>query len=173
MDIFDLTVADIMQTDVVTVRPDLSVAKLLDLLEERDISGVPVVGPDDTVAGVVSLSDVARAAGEEAATGEAPSRRTPDAAVRDRPSGFFRMPDGPLLSLPAGLPKTKLGARAVRDIMTPATFSVRPDASVPELARFLDQGGVHRALVLEGSVLAGIVTAMDVVRVLARAGVEA
>lgn len=57
--------------------------------------------------------------------------------------------------------------------MTPATFSVRPEASLAQLARFLVRGGIHRALVLEGSTLAGIVTPMDVVRVLARAGVEA
>lgn len=172
MDIFELSVADIMQTDVVTARPDLSVADLLDLLEEEEVSGVPVVGPDDTVLGVVSLSDVARAASEEAATGEPPSRREPESG-RDRPSAFFRFPDGSLPLLPASLPRTKLGARAVRDIMTPATFSVRPEASLVQLARFLEQGGIHRALVLEGSSLAGIVTPMDVVRVLARAVVEA
>lgn len=169
MDIFELTVADIMQQDVVTVPPDLTVAKLLELLEEEDISGVPVVGTDGTVEGVVSLSDVARAVGEEAATGEPPSRRGPDPS-RDRLSAFFRLPDGPLPGLPASLPRSKLGSRAVRDIMTPARFSVRPQASLVQLARFLSQGGIHRALVQEGPALDGIVTTMDVARAVARAG---
>lgn len=168
MDIFEITVADIMATDVVTVRPDVTVARLLELLEEEDISGVPVVGSDDTVEGVVSLSDVARAAGEEATTGEPPSRRQGERG-RDGLPAFFRLPDGPVTRLPPSLPRTKLGARAVRDLMTPATFSIRPGASLVQLARFLDQGGIHRALVLEGSALKGIVTTMDVIRVLARA----
>lgn len=57
---------------------------------------------------------------------------------------------------------------AVRDIMTPATFTVRPDATLAELARFLVRGEIHRALVLEGERLVGIVTAFDIVRAIAR-----
>lgn len=123
MDIRELTVADVMQEDVVTAAPDLTVARLL---EKEDFTGVPVVGPD-----------------------------------------------GPLPRLPASLPRSKLGTRAVRDIMTPATFSVRPEASLVELTRFLVQGGMHRALVLDDSALVGIVSSMDVVRAVARAGVPA
>lgn len=171
-DILRWTVADIMQEDVLTVAPDVTVAKLLELLEEHDVSGLPVVGADDDVQGVVSVSDVARAAGEEAASGRPPSRRGRDPS-RDPLSTFFRLPDGPATGLPSSLPRSKLGARAVRDIMTPATFSVRPEATLAELARFLVQGGVHRALVLDGSTLAGIVTSMDVVRAVGRAEVPA
>lgn len=164
MDIFDLTVADIMQEDVVTVAPDHTVAELLELLEREGISGTPVVGSDGTVEGVVSLSDVARAAAEEASGGDGESREEGD----DR-SAFFRSPGVPLSRLPGSLPKTKLGTLAVRDIMTGATFSVRPEASLVELARFLEGAGVHRALVLDGAALAGLVSSMDVVRAVARA----
>ena len=51
--------------------------------------------------------------------------------------------------------------------MMPATFSVRPEATAAELARFLLRAGVHRALVFEGSKLVGIVTTMDVLRAVA------
>lgn len=170
-DIYRWTAADVMQRDVITLTPDAPVAELLQLLEEEGISGVPVVGPDETVEGVVSLSDVARAADEEAATGEPPSRHGRDPR-RDGPPGFFRLPDGALSLLPPSLPRSKLGSRSVRDIMTPATLTVRPDASVVEVARFLDRAGVHRALVMDGSVLVGIVTTLDLVRALARAGEE-
>jgi CBS domain-containing protein len=56
----------------------------------------------------------------------------------------------------------------VRDIMTPATFTVRPDATLREAARFLVRGGIHRALVLDGKQLVGIVSAFDIVRALAQ-----
>lgn len=170
--IFRWTAADVMQRSVIAVPPEAPVAELLKLLEDEGISGVPVVGPDETVLGVVSVSDVARAAAEEASTGEPPSRRARDSG-RDGPSGFFRLPDGALSVLPPSLPRSKLGSRSVRDIMTPATLTVRPDASLVEVARFLDRAGVHRALVMDGSVLAGIVTSLDLVRALARASDEA
>ncbi|MFW6192777.1 MAG: HPP family protein [Gemmatimonadota bacterium] len=171
-DILRWTAADVMQRDVIAVSPDAPVAELLDLLQEEGISGVPVVGPDETVLGVVSLSDVARAASEEASTGKPPPRRARDPG-RNGPSSFFRLPDGALSALPPSLPRSKLGSRSVRDIMTPATLTLRPDASLVEVARFLDRAGVHRALVMDGSVLAGIVTTLDVVRALARSSDQA
>lgn len=169
-DIFQWTAADVMQTDVITVAPDVSVASLLQLLEEKAISGVPVVGSNDTVEGVVSLSDVARAATVEATTGQPPARQRDPG--RGNPSAYFRPHDIPLAHLPSSLPRSKLGTRSVRDIMTSAVLSVRPDASLVEVAKFLDQAGVHRALVLKESVLVGIVTSMDVVRAVSRTEVS-
>jgi predicted transcriptional regulator len=68
----------------------------------------------------------------------------------------------------AGLPASfEAASLNVRDVMTPATFTVRPDATLRELARFLVRGGVHRALVLEDERLIGVVTAFDVVRAIA------
>lgn len=174
-DLARITVEDVMNTEVISVRPDLSVAELVELLEEEGITGAPVLDPDGVVVGVVSGTDVARAAleegrersefGDEAAG--APSRRDGEA-----PGAYFRQPDGLAgegyaWALPARLPKTRLGTRAVREIMTPATFSVRPEATLSDLARFLIRAGVHRALVLEGSRLAGLVTSMDVLRLVA------
>lgn len=170
-DIFQWTAADVMQTDVITVAPDVPVASLLQLLEEKTISGVPVVGSNDTVEGVVSLSDVGRAVSVEAITGQPPARQRDSG--RGGPSAYFRPYDVPLAHLPSSLPRSKLGSRSVRDIMTSAVLSVRPDASLVEVAKFLDEAGVHRALVMEGPALVGIVTSMDVVRAVSRAEVFA
>ena len=56
---------------------------------------------------------------------------------------------------------------SVSDIMTPVSFTIDGDATVTELASFLVRGKIHRALVVEGGQLAGIVTAVDVLRVVA------
>lgn len=167
-------VSEIMRTDVVTVAPDRTVADLVDLLEREGITGVPVVDADEVVVGVVSVTDVARAALREA-SGDAGGGDT--GAREEGPGGYFRYPDGPGSAgtagwLPAGLPRTRLGSRPVREIMTPATLSVRPDATLRELARFLSRAGVHRALVFDGSRLAGVVTATDVLRALARSDAQ-
>lgn len=86
MDIEGLTVADVMQRDVVTAEPDPTVAELLELLEEHDVSGVPVVGPNDDVQGVVSVSDVARARGRG---GDA--LKPPTSGVEDLPTDGGRL----------------------------------------------------------------------------------
>lgn len=56
-----------LETDVVTVRPDLPVRSLMGVLEESQITGAPVVD-DNRLAGLVTtmgiVAAVAEAAGE-------------------------------------------------------------------------------------------------------------
>lgn len=167
------TVADIMQTDVVTVKPDTTVAELTDLLEQSGITGAPVVDDEGRVEGVVSVSDVSRAVAR-AASGRSPGREGDAGGRRGgrQPADFFRFARRASGYLPRELPQSNLGARAVREIMTPATISIRKTAGVAELARFLTQAGVHRALVLEDTRLVGLVSATDVVRSIAKAADE-
>lgn len=54
----------------------------------------------------------------------------------------------------------------VAEIMTPVAFSVDPDESLSDLARFFRRGRVHRALVMEDGVLVGVVTPFDVLHAL-------
>ena len=55
-----MAVKEIMTVDVVTVPPDMPVTELVRLLDDRDISGVPVVERDGRLVGVVSATDVVR-----------------------------------------------------------------------------------------------------------------
>lgn len=59
--------------------------------------------------------------------------------------------------------------RTVREIMARATFSVRPEATLPETARFLNRASIHRALVFEENRLAGVLSIMDVMGAVAEA----
>lgn len=54
--------------------------------------------------------------------------------------------------------------RCVADIMTPVVFTMHPEESLSDLARFFRQGRVHRALVMEDGVLLGVVTPFDMVQ---------
>lgn len=187
----DLTVADIMQHQVVTVKPDISVRELARILWEEEISGAPVLDENGMVVGVVSATDVLRLAGEEwvptfqrrdatkrgGAESEGPddldlSEGAPAGAgdelgeEQEEAGGFFRSPDSGLYpgwrTLPDTLPHERLDRTLVRDIMMPATFSVRPESSVASLAGFLRHAKIHRALVFDDGELAGIVTTFDV-----------
>lgn len=53
-------VGDVMTSEVVSVSPDTPFFELVRTLTENKISGVPVVGPDQRVLGVVSESDLLR-----------------------------------------------------------------------------------------------------------------
>jgi len=52
------TVGDCMTTGVVTVAPDDPVTTAAEQMVEHDISHLPVIGPDDQVAGMVSSTDL-------------------------------------------------------------------------------------------------------------------
>lgn len=173
-------VRDIMRTEVVTVTPDTSMLALARVLSDHGVSGVPVVA-DGRLVGVVSSTDVVRAAAEE---GDVPAGRTrwvalpslaeaePEDEDWDPHAAYFLPEDGPRLArvwdgdaFGGGLADV-----LVADVMTPVTFSVSPDASVEELAGFLLRGRIHRAVVERDGRLLGIVTTFDLLRVLATEG---
>jgi predicted transcriptional regulator len=52
------TVADIMDSDPVSVAPDDDIKTVLDLLREHDLPGIPVVDPDRKVVGIITESDL-------------------------------------------------------------------------------------------------------------------
>lgn len=54
------TIREIMTPNPVTVRPESSVRKALELLIEHGISGLPVVDADDAIVGIVSEKDLLR-----------------------------------------------------------------------------------------------------------------
>ncbi len=170
-----LSVRDIMRTDVVTVRTDDSARTLARILSDAEISGVPVLDSRDRVVGVASATDLVRLAAEEAdvnfsAVAIRPDIGQPtdedDAPTDADPYGFF-LPEErpyPATEILEQFPETSFDTVTVGDLMTPVSFSVQPDLSVPDLCEFLVRGRIHRALVVEDDNLLGLVTSHDVLR---------
>lgn len=167
-----MRVSDVMQRDIVAVTPETSVQELLNVLADRQISGVPVVGDGGAVVGVVSATDVIRLVAqlEEIPAGDTlrdvtgiPEEEMPHAWATpyflelDRPVSTARDDVDALGTGP--LDETTVG-----DIMTPAAFTVTPETTVLEVARFLLGGRIHRALVVEGGQLRGVVSTFDLLR---------
>ncbi len=174
-----VTVRDLMQSEVVTATPEMSVRELARTLADEGISGMPVTTASGEVLGVVSSSDVVRLTAEEQEVRlssarwvpvGAPEIPDPEDQADDPFTDFFLPEDAPLLT-PEWSRESEdegpLDRLTVSDIMTPVSFSVPPDASFRELADFLVRGRIHRAVVLEDGRLLGIVTTMDVLRALA------
>lgn len=126
------TVSDIMRRDLVSILPDATVRDLIRSLRDHGIGGMPVVDESGNVLGTVSSTDLLWLATTE-------------------------LPDAP-----GFLAVDTLFGRTVREIMTPDVFGVSPDASLQELRRFFARTGVHRALVLDGGAIVGIVALSDV-----------
>lgn len=169
-------VADIMVTPVRTVPPEMTVAELIRCLLTEQITGVPVVDEHGRLVGVVSSSDVLRALldDEEVAAGDTFQDPAPvdGSGPTDDPQelllSYFQAPEPTTRLLSAAAEAGPiLGALTVGDIMTPAAFTIAPNATVRELAAFLTRGRIHRSLVVDRGALRGIVTSSDVVRLIA------
>ncbi len=173
-----LTIRDIMQANVTTAALDMTVRQLSRHLADAEVSGMPVVARSGALVGVVSATDVVRFAAEQAGVTVARTGIEASALVRDPdddepeeedPFGFFLPEDAPTgrrLEL-EGITEERFDTATVEDIMTPVTFTVEPDMTLPELADFLVRGRIHRAVVVEGGRLEGIVTSSDVLRAVA------
>jgi CBS domain-containing protein len=176
-----LTVRDIMQKDVVTVTTDTTARDLARLLADEEISGVPVLDSGGQLAGVVSSSDLVRRAAEEPSVpvgfrGIAVGAPGPDAYSEFDDDAFGADPealvpqddasvDEPLLEESL---ESDFDTVLVRDVMTPVLFTVSPSTTVPALCEFLLGRSIHRAVVIDGGALAGIVTSSDVLRAVAQ-----
>ncbi len=144
-----MRVKDVMNEDVVTVPCDLPVAEVADLFKERCISGAPVVDEDGTVLGVVSQTDLMLA-----------RRSEPPTVAR------FQIEPEPF-EAGVGVTIAEVEAARAESIMTPGAIAVDENTPVAEVAKAMLERHIHRMLVTRDGKLAGIVTTMDLLRVLA------
>jgi CBS domain-containing protein len=156
-DIEKFTAADLMTRDVMSVHQDLGVRELAEFLAENEITGVPVVDDDDQLIGVVSSTDVA----------ERSRRNEMDFTVDRSDPRFYVREFGDQLDVEEmkGL-HIENEDLLVRDIMTPSVLSVGAGTPVSEIAREMVSGHVHRLFVTRSGKVAGIVSALDLVKLL-------
>jgi CBS domain-containing protein len=151
-----VTAKDVMNTEVLTVRVDLTVRELAAFLTEKQISGAPVVDRDGRLVGVVSVTDVAE--GDAERPDIVGDRSDPDLALREWEE---RM--NPEDVRPLHIESDDL---LVRDIMTPTVYTIPEDTPVAKIAQTMVAGRIHRLLVTRGRRVVGIVTSLDLVKLL-------
>jgi predicted transcriptional regulator len=148
-------VKELMTPDVMTVADDMTTDALARYLVEREISGAPVVDSQGHLIGVVSMTDIGRSMAE-------PSEGEPS-----RSSGFYRDIAADLTLEDLGQRYVEERAATVRDVMTPAIHQVPVTASVAEAARLMVDQHIHRLVVTQGKEPVGILTSLDLLKVLA------
>jgi len=155
----DLTAVDIMQANVKSVPPDMSLPDLETMSVESGISGFPVVD-QGTLVGVVSRTDVVRRLCTEREVAENVS----DFHFDER--GFHEVKMESFQDI-ADRVGERIESLTVRDVMNPDPLTVPVTAPLHVIARRCVDHRVHRLPVTENGRLLGIVTTMDLVRLMA------
>lgn len=139
---------DIMTNCVVTVGPGHSIRHAVRLMLDNRISGLPVVDDDDRLVGMITEGDMLRR--EE--LGAPPAKKSTEAEGAD---SYVR-------------------ARSwrVSDVMSRTVVSVSEDTSIRDMCALMVTHDVNRLPVMRGSRLLGIVSRLDLLRVIAAAEQE-
>ncbi len=128
---------DLMTPDVLSVAPDWALTEAAAFLLDNDITGAVVRDAEGQLLGVVTASDLLAA------------------LVESRPEATTESGAEP-----------PVPATTVRDVMTPEVYSVSSEAPVPEIAKGLLDGGLHRLFVSDGGELIGTISVSDLLGLL-------
>jgi CBS domain-containing protein len=153
-----LRAADVMTRALVCAHPDQDLLEVEGLLFERRISGLPVV-EDDRLVGVLSASDVARVQ---------VLMNSLDGQVNDRldwpaQADGFQHADPPQFD---GF-RQMITRLKVRDAMQDQVAVCPPGQSLAQIAKTMLDERIHRVIVVEDSRPVGIISSLDLVKVLA------
>jgi len=155
MRIEDATAAEVMTANVQTLEEGLDIREAISLLQDLGVSGAPVVDAVGRLVGVLSRSDILnyyRSREEEL---------TSDTDFYQRAS---------LIGIPvsAGFEVLDTNVARVRDVMSPVTITASEETPVRDLARLMVGKHIHRVIVTRDRKVAGIVSALDLLKIFFR-----
>jgi CBS domain-containing protein len=149
------TVADIMDSDVPSVETTDSVERVLQVLREHELPGVPVVNAGGRLVGIITEADLIL-------SGEDADLHLPH---------YFQLFGGFVFLESLGHFEERLRkavASTAGDLMTEHPVRIEPGASVQEAGRVIAEKKHNRLPVVEHGRLLGAVTRLDVLEALTR-----
>lgn len=159
----NLKAKDIMSKHVVWITEDMSVDNAMSLFIEEMISGAPVVDDDGNMTGVVSMRDFLKNG----------SLKTGFSADREEAIFYNESWELPISREEASSFHLETGKDLkVSEVMTPIVFNADVETPVEELAETMLKGRIHRMVILDGDELAGLVTTMDMLKVICHSNAE-
>jgi CBS domain-containing protein len=141
--------ADVMVSSVISVRSDATVQEVADVLLKHRISGMPVMGPNGELVGIVSEGDL---------------MRRPEAGTVRRPSWWLTFL-GSREELASEYIKSH--SRKVADVMTRRVVTASPDTPVADIATLLEKHGIKRVPIVADGKVVGIVSRANLLQALA------
>jgi CBS domain-containing protein len=142
-----------MNPDVLCVTPGATVREVEQLLAKRGVSGAPVVDARGHALGVISQSDLVRHQAARVTAAETGRFYTDVDDYRD------------ISAMPVDRSDTP-----VEQLMTREVFSVARDTGVAVAANVMRERRIHRLLVTDKGVVVGIVTSLDLLRIVEELG---
>ena len=147
-----VTARDVMETEVVTLRPDVSLFDAWTILFQQKISGAPVVGSSNRLLGVISQTDLL------------------SEAYVDSVEGIIK--NGYYIGAPfwdneiCESAVNKLNSIRVREVMNSKVVQVAPEDGIAAVAVEMRRHHIHRVIVTEQEQVVGIISALDLLGVL-------
>jgi len=142
--------SDVMTRNVLTVGRETSVANAIRVMLDHNVSGLPVLD-NGKVVGIVTEGDLLR--------------RSETGTERHRPR-WLEILMGP--GRMAG-EYVRTHGRRVEEIMTTDVISVAGDTPLDEVVGLMERRRIKRVPVIEGDVLVGVVSRLDLLRAVLRA----
>ncbi len=150
----DWTASDVMSKEVICVAEDMDLRELTRLFLDRGITGAPVLNRGGDLVGVISQHDLLFY-----------SLTRGDELVMD--SDFYQSVRVDGRRLPTGFQVEDSNSGRVSDVMTPVVHAVSERTPVDRVAHLMTRKHIHRVIVTQGKKVAGIISAVDLLRVLA------
>jgi len=152
--VIDAAVRDAMQTEPVTVRPEMELRDLVELFVSQPLVAAPVVDDTGKLVGIVSERDI----------------------VLQEVEGDVKFPyfvpilDGLVFVEPFGAYEEQMEkafAATVGDLMTRDVRTIGPADTIHEAAKRMAKHDVSRLVVVEKGQMVGVISRADIVRALA------
>lgn len=149
-------VKDIMSSPAIAITGNQTVKEALDILADRNISGIPVVDETDKVIGIISDTDIIKYAHQH--------NVVPHSSLSGWVSPYVDINE--LASVKKGF--DQLATMKVNNVMTKKVYTISEDVEAGEAAKLMNRRNINRvpAVDTEGK-LAGIVTRADIVKCMA------
>jgi CBS-domain-containing membrane protein len=148
-----LTAKDVMTSDVIKVRKEMSVRDLAKLFTDKRISSAPVVDDQDNLAGFVTESDLI----EQDRSLHIPTVISLfDWVIYLESAKKFERE------------LEKMTGQTVGDIYASEVTTIAPDTPVSEIADLMSRHKFHAVPVVDGRKVVGIVARIDLIRTMIR-----
>ncbi|MGV2831227.1 CBS domain-containing protein [Myxosarcina sp. GI1(2024)] len=147
------TVADVMTSDPIVVKPQTSLQEAIQILAEKKVTGLPVVDDRGKLVGIISESDL----------------MWQETGVEPPPYVMF-LDSVIYLQNPARYNKEihKALGQTVGEVMNENPITITPERSVREAARIMHEKKVRRLPVVDKAsrLVLGMITQSDVIRMM-------
>ena len=152
-----MNVKDVMNSNVVSCKPDDEISSAAQLLKEHNISGLPVVD-EGKVVGIVTEADLLKLL------------EVPEHGGLWLPSPFevIEIPIRELINWEDTKHMlTDIGSKPVKEIMESEVYTISADSSIEDASSMMIKHKVNRLPVMDNGTIVGIITRGDIIRGLA------